>query len=98
MFVLYVCMYLSSFSIPYGYQLLSNDRQHFNVNSVKLIKTAPSSRLSKSTEETTHYLEEKMDELKEKTKYQEKRLMTQPQVIGVALIHCKHKVYVQHVF
>lgn len=51
--------YLSSFGISYGYELLSNDRQHFNVNSVKFVKTTPSTGLSKPTEEAAHHLKER---------------------------------------
>lgn len=51
--------YLSSFGISYGYELLSNDRQHFDVDSVKFVKTTPSTRLSKATKETPHHLEER---------------------------------------
>ncbi len=57
---IYVCvwLYLSSFGISYGYELLSNDRQNFDVDSVKFIKTTPSTRLSKPTKEASHHLEE----------------------------------------
>ena len=33
--------HLCDFSVSDGKKLLSNDRQHFNINPVKLIKTAP---------------------------------------------------------
>lgn len=54
-----MCVYLSSFGVSYGYELLSDDRQHFNVDSVKFVKTTPSTGLSKPTKEAPHYLEER---------------------------------------
>lgn len=52
----HVFVYLSSFGISYGYELLSDDRQHFNVDSVKFVKTTPGSWLCQPTEEPTHHL------------------------------------------
>ena len=39
-----------------GQQLLSNDREHFNVDAVELIEAAPRPRLGQPREETAHHL------------------------------------------
>ena len=49
--------YLGCLSISYGQHLLSNNRKHFNINAIELIEAAPSSRLGKTREETTHHLD-----------------------------------------
>ena len=49
--------HLCNFSVSDGKKLLSNDRQHFNINPVKLIKTAPGPGLRQSREEPSHHLE-----------------------------------------
>ena len=36
--------------------LLSNDRKHFNIDSVEFIEASPCSTLGQTTEETTHCL------------------------------------------
>lgn len=50
--------YPGCLGVAYGYELLSDDGQHFDVDPVKFIKATPSTRLSKSTEEAPHHLEE----------------------------------------
>ena len=57
--MLCMCVYLSSFGVSYGYELLSDDRQHFDVDSVKFVKTTPSTRLGEPAEEAPHHLEER---------------------------------------
>lgn len=52
------CVYLSSLSIAYGYELLSDYGQHLNVDAVEFVKTTPSTRLSESAEEASHHLED----------------------------------------
>ena len=51
--------YLRSLCVPDGDQLLSNDRQHLDVDTIELIKAAPGARLRQSGEETTHHLQHK---------------------------------------
>ena len=40
-----------------GQQLLSDDREHFNIDAVELIEAAPRPRLGQSREEATHHLQ-----------------------------------------
>ena len=49
--------YSGDLGVPDREQLLSDDRQHFNVDPVELVEAAPGTRLSKSGEETTHHLQ-----------------------------------------
>lgn len=51
-------LYLGSFGVPYGDELLSDHRQNFDVDSVEFIKAAPGAWLSETTEETAHHLED----------------------------------------
>lgn len=53
-----VCVYLGGLSVTYGDELLSDHRQHLNVDSVELVKTAPGARLSQSAEEAAHHLQD----------------------------------------
>lgn len=46
---------LGSFSIPDSDKLLSNDRQHLDVDSVELVKAAPGSWLGEPGEEFPHH-------------------------------------------
>ena len=40
-----------------GQQLLSDDGEHLNIDTVELIKAAPRPRLGQSREEATHHLQ-----------------------------------------
>lgn len=53
-----VCVYLSGLCITYGDELLSDHRQHLNVDAVELVKAAPGARLSQSAEEAAHHLQD----------------------------------------
>jgi hypothetical protein len=50
-------MYLGCHGVYDGDELLCDDRQHLDVDSVELVKAAPSSRLSQTGEESTHHLQ-----------------------------------------
>ena len=48
--------YFVNFSVPNGEQLLSDDRQHLDVDTIKLIEATPCTRLSQTREKPTHHL------------------------------------------
>ena len=49
--------YPGKFRVSDGQQLLSNDRENLDVNTIELVKTAPGTRLSKAREKSAHHLQ-----------------------------------------
>lgn len=56
-----VRVYLGGLGVSYGDELLSDHRQHLDVDAVELVKTAPGARLSQSAEEAAHHLQDGRD-------------------------------------
>lgn len=53
-----VRVYLGGLGVTYGDKLLSDDRQHLDVDAVELVEAAPGAGLSQSAEEAAHHLQD----------------------------------------